>query len=102
MHGAQAGNTRIGDNGNMNIALKKRMLDNKLTLTLGASNLLSPVQRIYIEEESFSRVMEASQPWSRLAIKFQVSYNFNNGKQFRARSVESGSTEDRSRISTGQ
>ena len=102
MHGAQAGNTRIGDNGNMNIALKKRMLDNKLTLTLGASNLLSPVQRIYIEEESFSRVMEASQPWGRLAIKFQVSYNFNTGKQFRARSVESGSTEDRGRISTGQ
>ena len=102
MHGAQAGNTRIGDNGNMNIALKKRMFDNKLTLTLGASNLLSPVQRIYIEEESFSRVMEASQPWSRLAIKFQVSYNFNTGKQFRARSVESGSAEDRGRISTGQ
>ena len=102
MHGAQAGNTRIGDNGNMNIALKKRMFDNKLTLTLGANNLLSPVQRIYIEEESFSRVMEASQPWGRLAIKFQVSYNFNTGKQFRARSVESGSAEDRGRISTGQ
>ena len=99
MHGAQAGNTRIGDTGNIDIVLKKRMFDNKLTLSLGAQNLIPVKQRIYIEEASFERVMAIDQPWQRIAAKFTISYNFNSGKQFRARSVESGSAEDRSRIS---
>ena len=98
MHGAQAGNTRIKDFGNMNVTLKKRLLDDKLTLSLGATNILNLPQTILIEEASFSRVMTATQPWSKIAVKFSVSYNFNTGKQFRAKSVESGSAEDRSRL----
>ena len=102
MHGAQAGNTRIKDFGNMNVTLKKRLLDNKLTLSLGATNILNIPQTITIEEASFNRVMTAKQPWSTAAVKFSVSYNFNSGKQFRAKSVESGSAEDRGRLgSTG-
>ncbi len=101
MHGAQAGNTTIADFGNLNLALKKRMLDNKLTLTLGADNLIPMKQRITIEESSFERVMVIDQPWQRFGVKFMVSYNFNSGKQFRARSVESGSAEDRSRLGGG-
>ena len=98
VHGAQAGNTRIKDFGNMNVMLKKRLLDNKLTLSLGATNILNLPQTITIEEEGFKRVMTAKQPWSTAAVKFSVSYNFNSGKQFRAKSVESGSAEDRGRL----
>lgn len=101
MHGAQAGNTRIGDFGNLNLTLKKRMLDNKLTLSLGAQNLIPTKQRIYIEEDSFSRLMIVDQPWQRIGAKFSISYNFNSGKQFRAKSVESGSADDRSRLGGG-
>ena len=102
VHGAQVGNTRIKDFGNMNVMLKKRLLDNKLTLSLGATNILNLPQTITIEEASFKRVMTAKQPWSTAAVKFSVSYNFNSGKQFRAKSVESGSLEDRGRLgSTG-
>ena len=82
--------------------LKKRLLDNKLTLSLGATNILNLPQTITIEEATFKRVMTAKQPWSTAAVKFSVSYNFNSGKQFRAKSVESGSAEDRGRLgSTG-
>ena len=101
VHGAQVGNTRIKDFGNMNVMLKKRLLDNKLTLSLGATNILNLPQTITIEEASFKRVMTAKQPWSTAAVKFSVSYNFNSGKQFRAKSVESGSAEDRGRIGSG-
>ena len=102
VHGAQVGNTRIKDFGNMNVMLKKRLLDNKLTLSLGATNILNLPQTITIEEATFKRVMTAKQPWSTAAVKFSVSYNFNSGKQFRAKSVESGSAEDRGRLgSTG-
>jgi hypothetical protein len=98
VHGAQAGNTSIKDFGNMNVTLKKRLANNKLTLALGATNILNLPQTITIKESSFERTMTVKQPWSTAAVKFSVSYNFNSGKQFRAKSVESGSAEDRSRI----
>lgn len=102
MHGAVAGNTRVADSGNMNITLKKRMADNKLTIALGATNIINTAQRITINEPTFTRTMVASQPWGTFAAKLSISYNFNSGKQFRAKSVESGSAEDRGRIGTGQ
>lgn len=102
MHGAVAGNTRVADSGNMNITLKKRMLDNKLTIALGATNIINTAQRITINEPTFTRTMVARQPWGTFAAKLSISYNFNAGKQFRAKAVESGSAEDRGRIGSGQ
>lgn len=102
MHGAVAGNTRVADSGNMNITLKKRMLDNKLTIALGATNIINTAQRITINEPTFTRTMVARQPWGAFAAKLSISYNFNAGKQFRAKAVESGSAEDRGRIGSGQ
>ena len=101
MHGVVAGNTRMSDMGNMNIAFKKRMLDNKLTLTVGVNNIIPATQDIIIEEPTFKRTMTVNQPWMRPAFNFSVSYNFNAGKQFRAKSVESGSAEDRGRLGGG-
>ena len=101
MHGAQAGNTKIRDFGNLNLTLKKRMFDNKLTLALGVQNLVPTKQRIDIEEPTFKRSMTVDQPWQRIGAKFTISYNFNAGKQFRAKSVESGSAEDRGRLGGG-
>lgn len=101
LHGAQAGNTKIADFGNLNLTLKKRMFDNKLTLALGAQNLVPTQQKITIKESTFERVMKADQPWQHFGAKFSISYNFNSGKKFRARSVESGSADDRGRLGGG-
>ncbi|MBO5821341.1 MAG: TonB-dependent receptor [Alistipes sp.] len=101
MHGMVAGNTRLSDMGNMNLTLKKRMLDNKLTISLGVQNIIPSTMDITIEEPTFKRVMHLDQPWQRPSAKFQISYNFNSGKQFRAKSVESGSLEDRGRLGNG-
>ena len=101
MHGMTAGNTTIDDTGNMDLSIKKRLLDNKLTLKLGVNNIVPTTQHITIEEASFKRTMTIDQPWSRPMANFSISYNFNSGKQFRAKSVESGSAEDRSRIGSG-
>ena len=98
-YGMVAGNTRISDMGNMNLTLKKRLLDNKLTISLGVQNIIPSTMNITIEEPTFKRVMNLDQPWQRPSAKFQISYNFNSGKQFRAKSVESGAMEDRGRIS---
>lgn len=101
IHGAQAGNTKIADFGNLNLTLKKRMLSNKLTLSLGVRNIVPTTQHITIEEPTFKRTMSVDQPWMRPSVRFQISYNFSTGKQFRAKSVESGSAEDRGRLGSG-
>jgi hypothetical protein len=101
MHGIVAGNTRMRDMGNMNIAFKKRMLDNKLTISLGVNNIIPTTQEITIEEATFKRTMNINQPWQRPAASLSISYNFNSGKQFRAKSVESGSAEDLGRLGGG-
>ena len=99
MHGAVAGNTSMSDMANANVYLKKRLLDNKLTLSLGVQNIVPMKQTITVKEPDFERVMVVDQPWQRPMFRFQISYNFNSGKNFRAKSVESGSEEDRGRIS---
>lgn len=101
MHGIVAGNTRISDMGNMDIFLKKRLLNDKLTLKVGVNNLIPTEQTVTIEEASFKRTMVVNQPWQRPAVNFSISYNFNAGKQFRAKSVESGSAEDIGRLGGG-
>ena len=101
MHGVVAGNTRMSDMGNMDIKLKKRMCDNKLTISIGINNLIPATQDITIEEPTFKRTMRVNQPWQRPTANFSISYNFNAGKQFRAKSVESGAAEDRGRLGGG-
>ena len=101
MHGIVAGNTSMNDMGNIDITFKKRLLNNKLTLSLGVQNIIPVKSVITIEEATFQRVMTVDQPWQRPSLKFAISYNFNSGKQFRAKSVESGSMEERSRIGNG-
>ena len=101
LHGLVAGNTKVADMGNMDLSVKKRLLDNKLTLKLGVDDIIPQTQDITIEEPTFKRVMNVDQPWMRPMVNFSISYNFNTGKQFRAKSVESGSAEDRGRISSG-
>ena len=100
-HGMVAGNTEMSDMYNADIMVKKRLFDNKLTISAGIQNVITNSQRITIKEATFERIMKVDQPWQQPALKVQVSYNFNSGKQFRAKSVESGSMEDLGRIGTG-
>ena len=101
MHGLVAGNTRIDDFGNMDISVKKRMLNDKLNVRLGVIDLIPQAQGVTIEEADFTRIMSVKQPWLRPAVNLSISYNFNAGKQFRAKAVESGSAEELGRISNG-
>ena len=102
MHGIVSGNIRMRDIRNIDISLKKRMLNNKLTLKLGVRNIIPENHCAITEEAEFKRVMIMDQPWHRPTLNFSISYNFNTGKQFRAKAVESGSAEDRERIGSGQ
>lgn len=77
------------------------MLNDKLNVRLGVINLIPQTQGVTIEEAAFTRIMSVKQPWQRPAVNLSISYNFNAGKQFRAKAVESGSAEELGRISNG-
>lgn len=101
LHGMVSGNVHINTMGDMSLSVKKRLFDNKLTLSAGINNILNSNNSASIREAEFRRDMNIINGWSRRQFTFSVTYNFNAGKQFKARSMESGSVEDRGRLGGG-
>ena len=89
-----AGNIEMGGTGDVNVAIKKRMFEGKLTMSLGLNNIISPKLKTFVNDEAFTRITERSSSTLRRNVTVSVSYKFNKGKKFRAKSVESGSQED--------
>lgn len=91
-------NIAIGEQQNFGCSLKKRLCNDRLTLTLSANNLFDYNQQITAHQPEFHRSYTIRQPWGSRVFGFSASYNFNAGKDFQKRSVESGSAEERSRM----
>ena len=88
------GNIVMDGTGDCNVSLKKRMLNKRLTLSLGVNNIIAPKTTSRIAEEDFTSTTIRYGSSLRRNVSFAVSYRFNSGKKFRAKSVESGSKED--------
>lgn len=81
----------------LGFSVKKRMLDDRLTLSVGAYNLI-PEKFIYTySDKSFERVIKFKNGWQRTSFSFSLSYNFNRGKKFDKKTLESSA--DSSRLS---
>ncbi len=83
---------------NLNVSLKKRFLNDKLTLSLDASNLIDKPTQLRASKEEFSRDYKVYQQWNGRSFRVRLTYNFATGKSFQRRSVESGSSEEKSRL----
>lgn len=101
LHGLVSGNVHLSTMGDMSMTVKKRLFNNKLTLSAGINNIFNNHNTGSIREAEFRREMNIINAWSRRQFTFSVTYNFNAGKQFKARSVESGSAEDQARLGSG-
>ena len=93
------GNIIMDSTGDCNVSLKKRMLNKRLTLTLGVNNIIASETTSRITESDFTSTTIRHGSSLRRNVSFAVSYRFNSGKKFRAKSVESGSQEDILRLS---
>ena len=93
------GNIIMDSTGDCNVSLKKRMLNKRLTLTLGVNNIIASETTSRITESDFTSTIIRHGSSLRRNVSFAVSYRFNSGKKFRAKSVESGSQEDILRLS---
>lgn len=95
---AKIGNLQQLASGNVSLSVKKVCLNNKLTLSLAFNNLLDTShQKVFSEGPGFAKSLYSPSMWVR-SINIGVRYNFQSGKMFRARSVESGAADEKSRI----
>lgn len=98
MTDAHIGNLTQEGSGNISLAIKKQLLGDKLTLSLGLNNLLNTSdQVVHSSGNGFSRTLYSPNLWLR-SINIGIRYNFQSGKMFRARSVESGAQDEKSRM----
>lgn len=90
-------NIRLRASHRLNFTLKKRFLDDKLTLAAGVRNII-PVRHTFIATtEAMKRTLDTRQPWNRPTFVFSASWSFNKGKKFVQKSIERGA--DSSRLS---
>ena len=97
MTDVKVSNATLKANHNLSAALKKRIKDS-WTLSCEFVNIVSPVQDMVFEQDGFERMMRARQFGNDFRVRFAASWNFKSGKQFNAKSVESGSKEESSRM----
>ncbi len=80
------------------LSLKKRLLDNRLTLTAQVANLFDRSQRFVAATDTFVRNLRVSNDWQPRRFVLTVNYNFKTGKAFKARKVESGAGDEKGRM----
>ena len=97
MTDAHVGNLIQKGSGNISLAVKKRMLSDKLTLSVGVNNLLDVDKVVYAEGPGFNKRLVEDNIWVR-SVNVSVRYNFNAGKAFQSRNVESGAADEALRI----
>lgn len=95
---AVQGNMQIDGIHLLNFSLKKRLLKERLTLTLSAESVLDMPTRLTATQPEFTRSFHVHQFWQGRTYKFGISYNFQTGKQFQQRKVESGSADEKGRL----
>ncbi|MBP3440966.1 MAG: TonB-dependent receptor family protein [Tidjanibacter sp.] len=94
---AKIGNLTQQGQGNISLAVKKQVGD-KLSFGVGFNHILDTShQRVFSSGEGFSRTLYSPNLWTR-SVNLYVRYNFQAGKMFRAKSVESGAAEEKGRM----
>ena len=77
--------------------LKKRFGE-RFTVAFSVRNPIEQRQRIGARGEGFVRRVDIDQSWCSRSYRLSLTYNFRTGKAFRARNVEAGSAEEKSRL----
>lgn len=80
------------------LGLKKRLLDDRLTLTAQVANLFNRSQGFMAATDTFVRDLRVSNDWQPRRFVLTISYNFKTGKAFNARKVESGAGDEKGRM----
>jgi outer membrane receptor protein involved in Fe transport len=91
------GNMSIRPTNTINASVKKRLLDDRLTLSIGVDNIVSrwSAQHITASGVNFSQKTIQKMGWNTTKLTFSARYNFLSGKSFNTKSVERGEDDTR-------
>ena len=81
----------------LNLTIKKRLLNDALTLSAGVRNIIPTKHSFTATTDAMSRTLNTRQAWNQPAFTFSASWTFNKGKKFTQKSIERGA--DQSRLS---
>lgn len=95
---AKVVNIELDERHDLGVSIKKRLFKDRLTLHFTGNNLLDRETKISTSQSDFRREMRIKQPWGGRTYTFGISWNFQTGKSFRSRTIESGSQEERARM----
>lgn len=79
----------------LSLSVKKRLFKDKLSLMAGVRNLLPMNNNISYSDDTFERTLTMKDGWMKVMGRFSITYNFNSGKKFNKRSIESDADADR-------
>lgn len=95
---AYLGNTTIAPMHKLSATVKKRLFDDRLTLSASVYNIIPQTQSVRVTSDGFTRDMRIYQAWNKPMFGIRAAYNFKAGKAFDKRAVESGSGEESGRL----
>ncbi|MDR0574047.1 MAG: TonB-dependent receptor family protein [Tannerella sp.] len=82
----------------LNVAFKKRLLDDRITALLGIDNIFDSKASYFSKMERFTANTDGREAWSSKFVKLSVQYNFKTGKSFKKRVIESSSGSEKERL----
>jgi len=91
-------NCTISPNKQATIRLKKSFFQNKLTASIGAKNLFAKQTDLRMKTDEYERLYKMKNAWQRPIFECKLSYSFQTGKSFKNRKIESGASDEKSRL----
>lgn len=79
-------------------SIKKQFLDDKITASLGINNIFNSKASYFSDMEHFRINTEGHEAPNSRFVRLSIQYNFNAGKSFKKREIESASSEEKSRL----
>lgn len=93
-----SGNSGIGARHIVHAAVKKRILHDKFTLSLAMQNIFNSKTEYFSVTDHFVNTMRGFSGLDSRYCKISMIFNFNTGKSFKAKKLETSATEERDRL----
>ena len=78
--------------------VKKQLLNDRLTVSLGINNIFNSKASYFTNTERFKNHMKGVEAFNSRYIRFNIQYNFSSGKSFKKREVERVLNDEKGRL----
>jgi hypothetical protein len=97
-----SGNSGTKSNTRLNLAIRKKWNDGKLTASVAVDNILDVSDRYWSQLDSYTTNSAMNLASNGRIIKFAVAWNFNSGKKLKRHQLENSSSDERNRFNSNK